>query len=111
MERWNRPEGVEVLAEWRALQPDAVAYPAVVRRENLTACALSLFAYLGQAHTGAPADGADHRPMPRVTGVEVLLLALIDDMYARPDARARGCCPGRTASAGCEASVTISIGR
>ena len=64
VERWNRPEGVEVLAEWRALQPDAVAYPAVVRRENLTACALSLFAYLGQAHTGAPADGADHRPMP-----------------------------------------------
>lgn len=83
VERWNRPEGVEVLAEWRALQPDAVAHPAVVRRENLTACALSLFAYLGQAHTGAPADGADHRPMPRVTGVEVLLLALIDDMYAR----------------------------
>jgi len=79
---WAVSGDAEVLAGWRPSQGGATT-PALVRRGSLTGCAFGLFGYLGEGHTSEPFEGAEHRMSARRTGLEALLLALIDHMHAR----------------------------
>jgi hypothetical protein len=54
-----------------------------VRAGGIYALSFGLFAYLAQSHTAEPVAGAEHRTSPRTLGLEVLLLALLGQMYAR----------------------------
>ena len=79
---WTVRGDSRVLAQWKPSNghPERAA---VLRRGSLTACALGLFSYLGQGQTSEPFEGPEHRIAARRTGLEMLLLALIDDMHAR----------------------------
>lgn len=70
-----------VLADWFEHGRVQDRSPAIVQRGSLIGCALGLFAFLGQSHTDEPFEGAIHRSWPRTTGVEALLLGLIDRMH------------------------------
>jgi hypothetical protein len=79
-EIWTVQSDVRVLASWES--GGGARSPAVVRRGHLTAASFGLFAALGQAHTSEPWDHNEYRSGPRVTGLETLLLALVDDLHA-----------------------------
>jgi hypothetical protein len=90
VELWHAGPDAEVLAEWIPWASRTIRAPAIVRAGAFTGCCASLFAYIGQAHTSEPFDGAEHRAQGRVAGVETLVLALIDAMHRRRGAaRAR----------------------
>lgn len=79
---WWRDAGTgEVLATWTSRE--GAASPALVRAGTVSALSFGLFAYLGQSHTAEPVAAAEHRSSPRALGLEVLLLALLEQMHAR----------------------------
>ncbi len=89
IERWTIEPDVEVLAEWRA-GASGERHPAIIRRGRFVAASFSLFAFLVRSHTAEPWYHGEQRRSPRSTGIEHLLLALVDQMYARAGAvRAR----------------------
>lgn len=78
-ERWTLSGNGERLAAWTTQEGER--HPAVVRGGKLVGCCFSLFAYLGQRHTSEPFGAGEHRMSARSTGLETLLLALIDEAY------------------------------
>ena len=78
---WQVDRASEVLADWRS-EATAPASPAVVRSGRVVGSAFELFAYLGQAHSSEPWPHGEFRNAPRTSGVEALLLAVIDELYA-----------------------------
>ena len=89
-DRWSSAGDAAVLAEWISAADRADRFPAIVRRGSLTGCSLSLFSYLGRAHTSEPFAPGENRTSPRVTGLEAILLGLVDEMHVRRSAtRAR----------------------
>jgi len=78
-EAWSVSPDTEVLATWTP--PGGKPSPAIIRRGALTATAFSLFAILGQAHTSEPWNHGEYRSSLRSTGLETLLLALVDDLH------------------------------
>ena len=82
-QRWSVPDNSEVLADWRRVDDETDRWPGVVRRAGLVGFAFGVFSFLGQVHTGAPADGDQWRSWPRTTALEALVLALIDAAHIR----------------------------
>lgn len=85
VERWNLSEtdAPKVLGEWRSIgEPGRPQAPALVRRDNVVACAFGLFAALGQMHSSEPWGESEFRTSGRTMGLEVLLLGLIDLLHA-----------------------------
>jgi hypothetical protein len=78
---WSQVAGADVLAEWLPKEESGSWRPAIIRSGNVFACCFSLFAYLAQAHTSAPFEPGEFRTSPQSTGLEVVLLALIDQAY------------------------------
>lgn len=74
-------DGTQVLAEWWR-KGDGPRYPAVLRRHNIVGCTFGLFAAIGQAHTAVPATPRAWPSSTRITGLETMLLALVDRLYA-----------------------------
>ena len=81
-ECWDLPSEVEVLAEWSRSEQGR-RYPAVVRARTFTLCSFGLLTHLGQSHTSEPSTGGEWRTSRRVTGLEVLLMGLLDQMHDR----------------------------
>ncbi len=81
VEQWTLEADVELLAEWRNEQTGE-RHPAVVRRGRLIAASFSLAAFLVRAHTAEPWYRGERRLAHRYTGIEHLLLALIDELHA-----------------------------
>lgn len=82
VEEWAVADGTAVLANWTTQA--GLRHPAVVRRGHLVALSSSLLAYLVRCHTSEPwAGGGEYRSSYRSTGIEAMLLGLIDDLHAR----------------------------
>jgi hypothetical protein len=85
---WETAPHLETLATWLGENGDRC--PAVVRSGSTIATSLSLFAYLGRHHTSPPWPREADLISFRTIGLEVMLLGLIDLMFARSgSARAR----------------------
>src|SRR4051812_27361955 len=81
VERWlGLSDDVRVLAEW-ARSERSGTHPAIIARNNLIAVSCGLLSFVAQAHTSEPSDGAEWRSSPRTTGLEVVLLGLVDLLY------------------------------
>ncbi|MHB8656850.1 MAG: hypothetical protein ACYC91_02695 [Solirubrobacteraceae bacterium] len=78
-ERWSLSAASEVLATWTA--EGAEPTPAVVRHGNLFATSFSLFCVVAQAHTAEPWYHGEYRSSARSTGLETLLLSIVDEMH------------------------------
>ena len=88
--RWSRGGQATVLCEWVSSEPGHERCPAVARNGSLTACSFGMFAFLVQRHSIEPYDGAEWRATDRCIGLEVALLAMLDEMHRRSGAvRAR----------------------
>ena len=81
-ECWQLPPDAHTVAEWSRSR-EGRRYPAVVQLARLTLCSFGLLTYLGQTHTSEPTEGGEWRTSARSTGLEVLLMALIDEMHVR----------------------------
>jgi hypothetical protein len=87
VERWElggQPDDDrDVLAEIAPTADRGARTPAIVRHGSLTGASFSLLAYLAQAHTSEPVDGAEARSNARTLALELTLLELVDEMHAR----------------------------
>jgi len=89
-DRWSDVTGDTVLAEWLD-EDDGSRTPAMVRRGTLLGCSFGLFTAVVRGHTSEPWGHAEHRSSPRTSGLETLILGVIDGMFAeasRPRPRA-----------------------
>ncbi len=82
-ERWGVDADAEVLATWTGA--DGVPSPALVRKGSVVAASFGLFSILGQAHTAEPWDHGEYRTSARITGLETLLLSLVDHLHRDAD--------------------------
>jgi hypothetical protein len=84
-ERWRLEDrdAPSVLATIAPQDDRRDASPAIVRRGSLVGCSFGLLAYLAQAHTSEPVEGAEWRSSSRTLTLEHLVTALVDDMLAR----------------------------
>lgn len=87
--RWQVDAPARVVAEW--ISPDGeTRSPGLVQSGNVFATAFGLLGFIGQSHTAEPFQGQEYRNWPRSTGLETLLLGLLDLMHAAAGAtRAR----------------------
>jgi hypothetical protein len=81
-ERWAVGSATSVLAQWVPVEAGLPRSPAIVRHRRWRACSFELFSLLARAHSSEPWASGEFRTSPRVTGLETLLLGLIDAMHA-----------------------------
>jgi hypothetical protein len=82
--QWRTTGTGSVLAHWTPLGGGA-PHVAIIRFGGIYVLSFGLFAYLAQSHTAEPIAGDEHRTSPRTLGLEVLLLALLEQMHARAE--------------------------
>ncbi len=90
---WTTGPDAEVLADWHPDDDAAHAMPAVVRRGHVVATAMSLLGYLVQRHSSPPFGVNEYRTSPRTTGLETLVLAIIDLLHMQGGSRRARVCP------------------
>jgi hypothetical protein len=81
VERWTLAPEVEVLAAW-SIAETGERRPAIIRRGCFVAASFSLAAFLARAHTAEPWYRGERLRSQRSTGIEFMLLALIDQLHA-----------------------------
>lgn len=80
-EEWTVADDVEILAAGcRSARKDP--YPAIVRRGRLVGIAVGLLEYVSRLQTSEPSLGGDWPSSPRGVGLETLVMALVDMMFA-----------------------------
>jgi hypothetical protein len=81
VEKWTVTEGLEVLATGRRSAGDT-PFPAIVRRGRLVGIAVGLLEYVSRLQTSEPSLGGDWPTSPRGVGLETLVMALVDLVFA-----------------------------
>jgi hypothetical protein len=81
VEKWTVTDDVEVLADGRRSAGDE-PYPAIVRHGRLVGIPVGLLEYVGRLQTSEPSLGGDWPTSPRGVGLETLVMALIDMVFA-----------------------------
>jgi hypothetical protein len=81
VQKWTVTEDVEVLADGRRSAGDE-PYPAIVRRGRLVGIPVGLLEYVSRLQTSEPSLGGDWPTSPRGVGLETLVMALVDMVFA-----------------------------
>ncbi len=77
------PEQADVLATFAPREGGREPRPAILRSGALTVAGIGLLSFVARAHTSEPQAAGEWRSWSRTLGVELALLALLDDLLAR----------------------------
>lgn len=76
---WSVGPEAKVIAEW--VSPSGTRSPAIVSRDSIYATSFGMFASLAQSHTSQPYRPAEFLSSPRSFGLELLLLAILEELH------------------------------